>query len=89
VANHKEILTMKKTIEICFDEFFLDKRTCESIKERLSGKTYLEFQIGYSNCYGNCNLVVWSEKATSKKQLKSMFMGCVFDLAGEQKQKEA
>lgn len=74
-----------KTTEICFDEFNLDKETCERLKERLTGQTYLEFQIGYSNCYGNCQLVVWTDKKTSKKNLKEMFMFCVFNLAGEKR----
>ena len=66
----------EKIIEIMIEGYF-PKEICEKLKEKLSGKTYMQFEISYSNYCGNCNLSVSTKyPRTSKKDLKEMFMHC-------------
>ena len=65
-----------KITEVMFDGN-LPKEYCENLKERFSGKTYMQFEISYSNYAGNCNLIVRTKYKTSKKELKEFFVFCV------------
>ena len=64
----------EKIIEIMIEGYF-PKEICEKLKEKLSGKTYMQFEISYSNYCGNCNLSVSTKyPRTSKKELKEHFI---------------
>lgn len=57
--------------EIIIPGYFTET-TCKKLKEKMDGKSFMNFQISYSNCCGNCNLIVRGE-ASSKKDLQEMF----------------
>lgn len=64
----------EKITEVIFDGYFT-KDICEKLKEKLSGKTYMQFEISYSNYCGNCNLCVSTRRPrTSKRELKEHFI---------------
>lgn len=45
--------------EYIFTELgYFTEKECENIKNALDGKTYLHFSITWSNCAGNCTLIV-------------------------------
>lgn len=57
--------------EIVIPGYFTEA-TCEKIKAKMDGKTFMNFEICFSNCCGNCSLIVRGE-AGSKKELQEMF----------------
>ena len=64
----------EKITEVIFDGYFT-KDICEKLKEKLSGKTYMQVEISYSNYCGNCNLCVSTRRPrTSKRELKEHFI---------------
>ena len=74
---------MKKKTTVYFDDFVLQEKVCEALKKKFDGYSYLEFEIGYSNFAGNCQLSVSSYKTTSKKAIESMFIFCVLHFAAD------
>lgn len=64
----------EKITEVIFAGYF-PKEICEKLKEKLSGQTYMQFEISYSDYCGNCNLCVSTRRQrTSKKELKEHFI---------------
>lgn len=50
---------MARRTEHAFEELgYFCKDECEAIKERLQGRTFLHFDISWSNWAGNCTLIV-------------------------------
>lgn len=50
---------------------------CEAIKERLEGRSFMHFEIRWSNWAGNCTLVVGSHRPeTTEQELTEMFLHC-------------
>lgn len=37
---------------------FFTENTCRKIKEIMDGKTYMGFEVAWSNCAGNCTLII-------------------------------
>ena len=56
---------------------------CKKIQEKMNGATYMNFDITYSNCCGNCTLIVRG-KASSKKELQEMFFSYALCLVAQQ-----
>lgn len=50
---------------------------CEMLKEKLDGKTYMNFEIGYSNQAGNCTLIVCTDYQDTEQEIKNFFLSCV------------
>lgn len=46
-------------LEIMMPGYFTENQ-CKALKEKLEGKTFYKFQISWSNCAGNCTLIVRS-----------------------------
>lgn len=69
-------------IQTTIDGYFT-KKQCESIKERMWGKTFFNFEIYYSNEAGNCTLIVKSYTPNyTPQELKEMFIyACISELA--------
>jgi hypothetical protein len=59
----------------------LCEQDCKAIKSKMDGKSYYGFNVSWSNCAGNCQLIVKTDhpKAT-KDDVRKMFLGV---LAGE------
>lgn len=64
---------------------YFDERTCKAIKEEMDGKTYMNFNVGWSNCAGNCTLIVETDYDDAEAEIKNMFLHCVLDLIFELK----
>lgn len=64
---------MKKLTFHKIDGYF-SKDRCELIKEKLTGKTYLNFQFQYGGVADNKVLSVYTDQETTKEELESMFI---------------
>jgi hypothetical protein len=62
--------------EYSFTEFgYLSARDCEAIATALNGKSFMNFQVKYSNWAGNCTLIVEADADNyTEEEVKSMFM---------------
>lgn len=50
------------------------KSAAEQIKKVMQGESFYNFQIEYSNCAGNCNIIVSKSRPDStEKELEVMF----------------
>ena len=60
--------------EYIFTELgYFTKKECENIKNALDGKTYMNFSITWSNCAGNCTLIVRTDYEDTEENIKSFF----------------
>ncbi len=68
-------------LETYFGYFTEDQ--CKRLKEKLQGKTFLHFDIAYSNECGNCTLIVRTNNTNySLAEMKEMFISyCISELA--------
>ena len=63
--------------EYIFDELgFFSEQTCQRIKEKLDGATYMNFHVKWSNCAGNCNLIVTTDYDAPEQEVKNFFLHC-------------
>lgn len=70
-------------IQAIIDGYYSEKE-CKAIKEVMQDKTFFNFDIAYSNCAGNCILVVKSDNQNgyTPQELKEMFIyACISELA--------
>lgn len=58
---------------------FFPASTCKKIKDKMDGKTFMNFEVFFSNCCGNCSLIVRGE-AESEQELQEMFFHCALNL---------
>lgn len=62
-------------ITAIFDNLgYFTENECIAIKDECDGKTYMDFNIAWSNMAGNCTLIVESFVAENQKELESMFL---------------
>lgn len=63
-------------IETIIDGYFT-KEQCEQIIKKMQGKSFLRFEISYSNNAVNCTLIVRSNNTCyTSQELKSIFIYC-------------
>ena len=65
--------------EYSFSELgYLSAQDCEAIATALNGKSFMNFQVRYSNYAGNCTLIVAVDENTAETyteaEIKSMFL---------------
>lgn len=61
--------------EYVFDELgFFTKDTCERIKAAMDGRTFMNFKISWSNCGGNCTLIVATDYEDTEEHIKQFFL---------------
>lgn len=65
--------------EYCLDElgYFLESE-CENIAKALNGKTYMDFEVTWSNWAGNCTLIVATDYDGTEEEIKRKFIRCAF-----------
>ena len=64
-----------KTTEIFFEELgYMSKNQCENIKKVMNGKTYMNFEVIYSNFAGNCILGCKTNYEASESEIKNFFL---------------
>jgi len=63
--------------EVIMNELgFLSEQDCQRIKNAMDGKSYLQFDVVWSNCTGNCTLIVRVEDENRPdKEVKGLFLG--------------
>ena len=63
--------------EYYFEELgYFTRSTCEKIKERLQGYSYMNFDISWSDCVGNCILIVKTDYDDTEENIKNFFLHC-------------
>ncbi len=70
-------------LQTTIDGYF-SERDCESIKAKMQGKSFFNFDISYSNQAGNCTLIISSDNTNgyTPQELKDHFIWCcIFLLA--------
>lgn len=64
----------KNMKEYIFTELgYFTEKECENIKNALDGKTYMNFSITWSNCAGNCTLIVRTNYEDTEENIKRFF----------------
>lgn len=64
--------------EYVFNELgYFTVSQCEKLKEKLDGKTFMNFKIGYSNQAGNCTLIISTDYQETEQEIKAFFLSCV------------
>lgn len=68
--------TQKK--EYIFTELgYFCESECQKIQQAMNGKTYMDFDVTYSNYAGNCTLIIKTDYEESEKEIKNFFLHCL------------
>lgn len=49
---------------------------CEAIKKCLQGESMMDFDIAWSNCAGNCTLIIKTDYPEPAQKIKNFFLHC-------------
>lgn len=55
---------------------YFTKTEAEAIKKEMDGKTYMRFQVGYSNFAGNYTLIIKTDYDETEEEIKNTFLHC-------------
>ena len=55
---------------------YFTETECQRIKEIMDGKTYMDFLVRWSNCAGNCTLIVKTNYEADATEIKNFFISC-------------
>ena len=71
--------------EYSFSEFgYLSAQDCDALATALNGKSFMNFQVRYSNYAGNCTLIVEADADDyTEAEIRSMFMHVAFTTLAE------
>ena len=58
---------------------FFGEQTLQKIKEKMDGTTYMNFSVSWSNCAGNCNLIVATDYDAPEQEIKNFFLNCALN----------
>ena len=59
-----------------FENCYFTENVCLKVKEKLEGKTYMHFHITWSNCAGNCTLIIETDYKDTPRRIKDFFLYC-------------
>lgn len=66
--------------EYLFTELgFFTKDSCERIKKAMDGRTFMNFKVEYSNCAGNCTLIICTDYEETEENIKNFFLHCALE----------
>lgn len=66
--------------EYTFEELgCFTKSACERIKQKMQGKTFMNFDIGYGNFSGNCTLIIRTDYDAEPEEIKNFFLNCALN----------
>ena len=66
--------------EYTFEELgYFTKSACEKIKDKMQGKTYMNFDITYGNFAGNCTLIIRTDYDAEPQKIKIFFLNCALN----------
>lgn len=61
--------------EYTFEELgFFTEKQIKKIKEKMEGKTFMNFKVLCSNYAGNCILIIATDYKASKTKIKNFFL---------------
>ena len=61
--------------EYAFTELgYFSQMICEKIKNAMEGRTFMDFKVKYSNCAGNCTLIICTDYEDTEENIKSFFL---------------
>lgn len=61
--------------EYAFTELgYFSEPICEKIKNAMEGRTFMDFKVKYSNCAGNCTLIICTDYEDTEENIKSFFL---------------
>lgn len=61
--------------EYVFSELgYFTESQCRAIKEEFQNKTFMNFGISWSNCAGNCTLIIETDYDDTEKEIKNFFL---------------
>lgn len=64
--------------EYIFEELgYFCEPDCKKIQEAMNGKTYMNFQVSYSNYASNCTLIVRTDYEDTEEHIKNFFLHCL------------
>lgn len=71
--------------EYSFSELgYLSAQDCDALATALNGKSFMNFQVRYSNYAGNCTLIVEADADDyTEEEVKSMFLHVAFTTLAE------
>lgn len=69
------------TTEVYFKELgYLTEFECKKIQSVMQGKTYMNFDVSYSNYAGNCTLIASTDYDASEQDIKAFFLSALVRL---------
>lgn len=61
--------------EYCFSELgYFTVNECEAIKAALQGKSYMNFDVSWSNFTNNCTLIIGTDYEAEPEEIKNFFL---------------
>lgn len=67
---------MKKMKEYPLTELgYFSESECASIADALDGKSFMRFHVTWSNCAGNCTLIIKTDYDAPRKEIVNFFLG--------------
>ena len=61
--------------EIYFEEIgYFTATECEKIKKIMDGRTYMRFEVIYSNCVGNCTIGCKTDYDAPESEIRNFFL---------------
>ena len=75
--------------EVIMNELgFLSEQDCQRIKRAMDGKSYLQFEVAWSNCAGNCTLIVRvGDESRTDNEVRRLFLGVLSHLFADDEAK--
>lgn len=72
-------------VEKVFEELgFFSESTCKTLEKVMDGQTFYGLQVKYSNCHGNCTLIIRSDyQDATPEDVGSMFLHCAIGELGQ------
>ena len=64
--------------EIIFTDLgYFTEKTAKKVQELMQNRSFMNFQVSYSNCAGNCILIVRTDYEASEEKIKKFFLNCL------------
>ena len=61
--------------EYVFNELgYFTESDCKRIAAAMNGTTFMNFVVTWSNCAGNCTLIVETDHEASEQEIKNFFL---------------
>lgn len=69
--------------EYIFEELgYFAESQCKRIKAALDGKTFMNFEVKWSNCAGNCTLIICTNYEGTEREIKNFFLNMALGQIG-------